>query len=173
MKNTGRCGELLVPGAVVYVQKAGQPDRKTKWDLITVEKECTVRNADCGASRRIRMVNLDSQAPNQVVREWLEAGKLISGVTRIQQECKFGDSRLDLYVEAGKRRIFIEVKGVSLEEDGRVRFPDAPSERAVKHAGELIRAVEEGCEAYVFFVVQMKDVDYFTPNMDTLSLIHI
>ena len=100
VKNTGRCGELLVPGAVVYVQKAGQPDRKTKWDLITVEKECTVRNADCSASRRIRMVNLDSQAPNQVVREWLEAGKLISGVTRIQQECKFGDSRLDLYVEA-------------------------------------------------------------------------
>lgn len=169
VKNTGRCGELLIPGAVVYVQEAGQPGRKTKWDLITVEKECTVRNADGSTSRWVRMVNLDSQAPNQVVKEWLEAGNLISGITRIRPECKFGDSRLDLYVEAGKRRIFIEVKGVSLEEDGRVRFPDAPSERAVKHAGELIRAVEEGCEAYVLFVVQMKDVDYFTPNIETHS----
>lgn len=167
VKNTGRCGELLLPGAAVYVQKSGRLDRKTKWDLVTVDKECAVRNADGSISKRLRMVNLDSQSPNQVVKEWLEAGNLISGITKIQPECKYRDSRLDLYVEAGERRIFIEVKGVSLEEDGRVRFPDAPSERAVKHVEELIHAVEEGYEAYVFFVVQMKDVDYFTPNMDT------
>lgn len=154
VKNTGRCGELLIPGAVVYVQEASQPDRKTKWDLIAVEKNH-------------RMVNIDSQAPNQVVREWLEEGNFIDGINRIQPECRYGGSRLDLYVEAGKRRIFIEVKGVSLEEDGRVRFPDAPSDRAVKHVEELVHAAREGYESYVFFVVQMKDVDYFTPNKDT------
>lgn len=167
VKNTGRCKELLIPGAVVYVQESDQPSRKTRWDLITVEKECLVRDADGSLSKQIRMVNLDSQSPNQVVREWLEAGNMISGITKIQPECKYGDSRFDFYVEAGERRIFIEVKGVNLEEDGRVRFPDAPSERAVKHVEELVHAMEEGYEAYVLFVVQMKDVDYFTPNMDT------
>lgn len=167
VKNTGRCGELLVPGAVVYVQKAVEPDRKTKWDLTAVEKRCCIRNSDGSLTERMRMVNIDSQAPNQVVKEWLEAGNLISGITGIWPEYRYGDSRFDLYVEAGERRIFIEVKGVSLEEDGRVRFPDAPSERAVKHVEELIRAVREGCEAVVFFVIQMKGVDYFTPNMDT------
>ena len=167
VKNTGRCKELLIPGAAVYVQESDRPSRKTRWDLITVEKECLVRGADGSLSKRIRMVNLDSQSPNQLVKEWLEAGNMISEITKIQPECKYGDSRFDLYVEAGERRIFIEVKGVSLEEDGRVRFPDAPSERAVKHVEELARAVEEGYEAYVLFVVQMKDVDYFTPNMDT------
>ena len=136
VKNTGRCGELLIPGAVVYVQEASQPDRKTKWDLIAVEKNH-------------RMVNIDSQAPNQVVREWLEEGNFIDGINRIQPECRYGGSRLDLYVEAGKRRIFIEVKGVSLEEDGRVRFPDAPSDRAVKHVEELVHAAREGYESYV------------------------
>lgn len=167
VKNTGRCGELLIPGAAVYVQESDQPERKTRWDLITVEKECTIRNADGSLSKQIRMVNIDSQAPNRVVQEWLEAGNLISGITKFQPECRFGDSRFDFYVEAGERRIFIEVKGVSLEEEGRVRFPDAPSERAVKHVEELIHAVKEGYEAFVIFVVQMKDVDYFTPNVDT------
>ncbi len=167
VKNTGRCKELLIPGAAVYVQESDRPSRKTRWDLITVEKECLIRGADGSLSKRIRMVNLDSQSPNQLVKEWLEAGNMISEITKIQPECKYGDSRFDLYVEAGERRIFIEVKGVSLEEDGRVRFPDAPSERAVKHVEELALAVEEGYEAYVLFVVQMKDVDYFTPNMDT------
>lgn len=167
VKNTGRCAELLIPGAVVYLQEPEQRDRKTKWDLIAVEKECLLPDPEGGFRRRTRLVNIDSQAPNQVVREWLEAGNLIPGITRIQPECRYGESRIDLYVEAGERRIFIEVKGVSLEEDGRVRFPDAPSDRAVKHVRELARAVKEGYEAYVFFVVQMKDVDYFTPNMDT------
>lgn len=167
VKNTGRCAELMIPGAVVYLQESEQTDRKTKWDLIAVEKECRLPDPERGLRRRTRLVNIDSQAPNQVVREWLKAGNLIPGITRIQPECRYGESRIDLYVEAGERRIFIEVKGVSLEEDGRVRFPDAPSDRAVKHVRELVRAVEEGYEAYVFFVVQMKDVDYFTPNMDT------
>lgn len=167
VKNTGRCGELLIPGTAVYVQESAQPDRKTKWDLVTVEKRCSVRNGDGSLTERLRMVNIDSQAPNQVVKEWLEAGNLIAEITKIQTECRYGDSRFDLYVEAGERRIFIEVKGVSLEEDGRVRFPDAPSERAVKHVEELIHAVREGYEAIIFFVIQMKDVDYFTPNMDT------
>ena len=164
VKNTGRCGELLIPGTAVYVQESAQPDRKTKWDLVAVEKRCSVRNGDGSLTERLRMVNIDSQAPNQVVKEWLEAGNLIAEITKIQSECRYGDSRFDLYVEAGERRIFIEVKGVSLEEDGRVRFPDAPSERAVKHVEELIHAVREGYEAIIFFVIQMKDVDYFTPK---------
>ncbi len=167
VKNTGRCGELLIPGAVVYVQRAEQPARKTKWDLIAVEKKCHIQEGNGRQTERIRMVNIDSQAPNQVVKEWLEEGRLFSDITKLCPEYKYGDSRFDFYVEAGERRIFIEVKGVSLEEDGKVRFPDAPSERAVKHVKELARAVEEDYEAIVFFVIQMKDVDYFTPNMDT------
>ncbi|MDO4313855.1 MAG: DNA/RNA nuclease SfsA, partial [Eubacteriales bacterium] len=167
VKNTGRCGELMVPGAVVYVQESDQKNRKTRWDLIAAEKRCRIQEKGGHWTEKVRVVNIDSQAPNQVVKEWLEKGNLIPGITRIQPECKYGNSRLDLYVEAGERKIFIEVKGVSLEEDGRVRFPDAPSDRAVRHVEELIHAVEEGYEAYVFFVVQMKDVDYFTTNMDT------
>lgn len=154
VKNTGRCAELLQTGARVYLQESDNPDRKTKWDLIAVEKGS-------------RMVNMDSQIPNKVVKEWLEAGHLFENVTRIQPEYTYGNSRFDLYVETDGKRIFIEVKGVTLEQDGVVRFPDAPSDRAVKHVEELKAAVKEGYEAYVFFVIQMKDVRYFTPNMDT------
>ena len=110
---------------------------------------------------------MDSQIPNKVVKEWLESGGLFRKVTKIQPEYTYGDSRVDLYVEADGKKVLIEVKGVTLEEEGRVRFPDAPSERAVKHVEELKRAVGEGYEAYIFFVIQMKDVRYFTPNMDT------
>lgn len=154
VKNTGRCAELLVPGAVVYIQKSENPQRKTKWDLIAVEKGS-------------RMINMDSQIPNQVVREWIEEGNLFEDVALIKPETVYENSRFDLYVEAGERKIFIEVKGVTLEEEGVCRFPDAPSERAVKHLEELIRARKEGYESYVFFVIQMKDVRYFTPNIDT------
>ena len=166
VKNTGRCAELLKPGALVYVQESQNPDRKTKWDLICVEKG-------------ERLVNMDSQIPNQVVKEWLEEGHLFSDIRKIRPETTYGNSRFDLYVEAGSssesdpegeaalRKIFIEVKGVTLEEDGVTRFPDAPSERAVKHLEELSRAVKEGYEAYVVFVIQMKGVRYFTPNVDT------
>ncbi len=154
VKNTGRCAELLTPGAIVYVQEADSPGRKTGWDLIAVWK---------GG----RLVNMDSQVPNKLVKEWLEEGNLFGDIAKIQPEYTYGKSRFDLYVEADGKKIFIEVKGVTLEEDGVVRFPDAPSERAVKHVEELKAAVGEGYEAYVFFVVQMKGVRYFTPNMDT------
>ena len=154
VKNTGRCKELLRPGAVVYLQEFDPSARKTKWDLIAVEKKG-------------RIINMDSQIPNKVVKEWLESGGLFRKVTKIQPEYTYGDSRVDLYVEADGKKILIEVKGVTLEEEGRVRFPYAPSERAVKHVEELKRAVGEGYEAYIFFVIQMKDVRYFTPNMDT------
>lgn len=154
VKNTGRCAELLIPGAEIYVQDSRNPDRKTRWDLIGVKKGS-------------RMVNMDSQVPNRVVREWLERGEAVENITDIRPEYTYGNSRIDLYVEAGERKILIEVKGVTLEEDGEVRFPDAPSERAVKHVQELEKAVSEGYEAWVFFVIQMKDVSYFTPNRRT------
>lgn len=156
VKNTGRCAELLTPGATVYVQESDNPERKTRWDLIAVEKPYTDQ------SGRIRMINMDSQAPNQVVKEWLEAKGC-----QVRSEYTYGNSRIDLLVEAGKRRILIEVKGVTLEKDGVVRFPDAPSERAVKHVEELVKSLKDGYEACVFFVVQMEDVRYFTPNLDT------
>lgn len=154
VKNTGRCAELLRPGAVVYLQESLNPERKTKWDLIAVEKNN-------------RIVNMDSQVPNKVVQEWIETGNFIEDVKLIKPETAYGNSRFDLYVETEKEKIFIEVKGVTLEEEGVVRFPDAPSERAVKHLEELMKAVKEGYRAYVFFVIQMKGVHYFTPNMNT------
>lgn len=154
VKNTGRCAELLVPGASVYIQRSANPDRKTKWDLISVEKG-------------ERMINMDSQIPNRLVEEWIRGGHLFRDVTLVRPETTYGNSRFDLYVKAEGKRIFIEVKGVTLEENGVCRFPDAPSERAVKHLEELILAKQEGYETYVFFVIQMKDVRYFTPNTDT------
>ena len=154
VKNTGRCAELLVPGASVYIQRSANPDRKTKWDLISVEKG-------------ERMINMDSQIPNRLVEEWIRGGHLFRDVTLVRPETTYGNSRFDLYVEAEGKRIFIEVKGVTLEENGVCRVPDAPSERAVKHLEELILAKQEGYETYVFFVIQMKDVRYFTPNTDT------
>ena len=154
VKNTGRCAELLQPGAHIYVQESDNPERKTKWDLIAVEK--------CA-----RIVNMDSQIPNRVVQEWIEEGNLFENTTLIKPEVTFGNSRFDLYVETNEKKAFIEVKGVTLENDGVVQFPDAPSERAVKHLEELIQAKKAGYEAYVFFVIQMKGVRYFTPNKNT------
>ena len=158
VKNTGRCAELLRRGAAVYLQESDSPARKTKWDLIAVEKETE------GGKR---LINMDSQIPNRVVQEWIEGGNLFPDVTLVRPEITYGKSRFDLYVEAGERKIFIEVKGVTLEEGGVCRFPDAPSERAVKHLEELIRAVKEGYETYVFFVIQMRGAAYFTPNTET------
>ena len=154
VKNTGRCAELLTPGATVYVQESDNPERKTRWDLIAVEKGN-------------RMINMDSQIPNKVVEEWIRAGNLFPNVTLIRPETVYGNSRFDLYIEAGERKIFMEIKGVTLEEDGVVRFPDAPTERGVKHIEELIKAKEEGYEAYLFFVIQMSDVKYLAPNRKT------
>lgn len=151
VKNTGRCRELLQPGAKVYLEESDNPARKTKYDLVKVWK------GD-------RLINMDSQAPNKVVQEFIEQGKLFQKVTMIRPETTYGKSRFDFYVEAGDEKIFIEVKGVTLEEDGVVRFPDAPSERAVKHVEELVAAKKDGYQVYVLFVIQMDRVLYFTPN---------
>lgn len=154
VKNTGRCKELLKAGTAVYIEECKNPERKTKWDLIAVEKG-------------ERLVNIDSQAPNKLVKEWLEKGNFLKNITCIKPEYTYGNSRIDLYVEADGRKILIEVKGVTLEEENIVRFPDAPSERAVKHVEELERAVADGFEAYVFFVVQLEGAVKFMPNTDT------
>ena len=154
VKNTGRCRELLVPDAKVYLEKSTNPDRATTYDLVAVEKGS-------------RTVNMDSQAPNKAVGEWLKSGGLFTDVTLVRPETKFGNSRFDFYVESGGEKIFIEVKGVTLEEDGVVRFPDAPSDRAVKHVEELIAAKHQGFRVFVLFVIQMEGVNYFTPNRDT------
>lgn len=154
VKNTGRCRELLLEGVLVYLEKSSNPSRSTAFDLVAVEKGK-------------RMINMDSQAPNKAVNEWLRSGGLFPDITLVRPETKYGNSRFDFYVETGQDKIFIEVKGVTLEEDGVVRFPDAPSERAVKHVGELIAAKHEGFRVFVLFVIQMEDVRYFTPNRDT------
>lgn len=154
VKNTGRCRELLIPGASVYLEKSDNPARSTAYDLIAVEKEG-------------RIINMDSQAPNRVVLEWLQAGQLFPGPVSVRPETTYGSSRLDFYIETAGEKIFMEVKGVTLEDEGEARFPDAPSERAVKHLEELIRARQEGYGAYVLFVIQMKGVKYLIPNAAT------
>ncbi len=154
VKNTGRCKELLIPGATVYLQEADKPDRKTKYDLISVVK------GD-------RLINMDSQVPNKVFAEWVRKGNLVHNITRLQPECRYHNSRFDFYIEGDDRKIFVEVKGVTLEEDGVVLFPDAPTERGVRHIQELCDCVREGYEAYIVFIIQMKDVLYFTPNVKT------
>ena len=151
VKNTGRCRELLVPGAVVYLEEGHNPARKTKYDLIAVEK------GDL-------LINMDAQAPNKVFREWAEAGGFLPGLTLLRPETTWGNSRFDFYWEAGERRGFVEVKGVTLEDGGHARFPDAPTERGVKHLEELIRCQEEGYEAAVCFVIQMVGMKDFAPN---------
>ncbi|MBQ8318529.1 MAG: DNA/RNA nuclease SfsA [Lachnospiraceae bacterium] len=157
VKNTGRCRELLQPGATVYLEKSDNPARKTLYDLVSVKKGK-------------RIVNMDSQLPNGLVEEWLresdEAREILGDITFIKREKTYGKSRFDIYVEAGDRKIFIEVKGVTLENDNVVSFPDAPTERGIKHLNELVDALEDGYETYVFFVVQMEGVDYFTPAWD-------
>lgn len=152
VKNTGRCRELLVKGATVYLEKSSNPNRKTQFDLIAVEKND-------------RLINMDSQIPNFVVAESLN--KIFSDITFVKQEYKYGNSRFDIYIETKTDKIFVEVKGVTLEEDGVVRFPDAPTERGIKHLKELQKAVEEGYRACVVFLVQMQDVKYFEPNYET------
>ena len=154
VKNTGRCRELLPEGAEIYVYESGNKERKTKYDLITVKKGK-------------RLINMDSQAPNKIFHEWVIKGNLFKNITRIKPECKWGNSRFDFYIEADGKKIFVEVKGVTLEEDGVVRFPDAPTERGVKHINELILAKDNGFDAYIVFVVQMSDVLYLEPNYKT------
>ena len=154
VKNTGRCRELLLRGVRVYLEKSENPGRSTAYDLVAVEKGN-------------RLINIDSQAPNKAVEEWLRSGGFLKDVTMVRPETKYGKSRFDFYLETAKDRIFMEVKGVTLEEDGVVRFPDAPSERAVRHVEELIAAKREGYRVFVMFVIQMEQVKFFTPNRDT------
>ncbi len=151
VKNTGRCRELLVPGANVYLEQSDNPARKTQYDLIAVEKG-------------ERLINMDSQAPNKVFGEWARAGGFRPGLTKLQGEKTYGNSRFDFYWETPESQGFVEVKGVTLEENGVVRFPDAPTQRGVKHLEELMAARAAGYEAAVCFVVQMGDVTSFQPN---------
>lgn len=150
VKNTGRCRELLPPGARVWCQESANPARKTKFDLIAVEK---------GA----RLINMDSQAPNQAAREWLSGGGL-GNLEGLRSETVHGDSRFDFSFIRDGRPCFLEVKGCTLEEDGICAFPDAPTDRGRKHLLGLKRAAEAGFGAYVLFVVQMADVRFLRPN---------
>lgn len=154
VKNTGRCKELLVKGNEVWLQKSDNPLRKTAYDLIAVKK------GDL-------LVNMDSQIPNAVAAEWLKKGNLFSKQAVIKREVTFGNSRFDLFIDDGNRKAFIEVKGVTLENDGIASFPDAPTLRGVKHINELVKCTECGFEAYIIFIIQMKGVHLFTPNYKT------
>ena len=153
VKNTGRCRELLVPGAAVYLAVGTNPNRKTRYDLIAVEK------GD-------RLINMDAQAPNRVFGEWAAAGGFRPGLTLLRPETTWGNSRFDFYWESSEngRKGFVEVKGVTLEEGGAVYFPDAPTERGVKHVEELMACRAAGYEAALFLVVQMEGVAYWSPN---------
>lgn len=151
VKNTGRCRELLIPGRTVWLEESGNPARKTKYDLVAVDKDGL-------------LVNMDAQAPNKVFAEWAGAGRFTDGMTLLRPETTWGSSRFDFYFEAGERKGFVEVKGVTLEADGHAYFPDAPTERGVKHLRELMEAKKRGYEAAVCFVIQMAGMRAFSPN---------
>lgn len=151
VKNTGRCRELLTPGARILVQESHALGRTTAYDLISVWK------GD-------RLINMDSAAPNRVFAEWAQGGRFLPDLTFLKPEARRGDSRFDFYWEAGDRRGYLEVKGCTLEEDGVARFPDAPTERGVKHVEGLAQCVREGLEAWAVFVIPMAGVDYVEPN---------
>ena len=153
VKNTGRCRELLQPGAVVWCEKSGNPNRKTQYDLITVRK------GD-------RLINMDSQAPNIAAGEWLRSGGL-GEIEHLKAESFHGDSRFDFSFTKDGKQCFLEVKGVTLENDGVCAFPDAPTERGVKHLRGLTKLAKEGYGAFVLFVIQMPDVKYLHPNDGT------
>jgi len=150
VKNTGRCRELLPPGAKAWCQCSDNPARKTRYDLITVQK------GD-------RLINMDSQAPNAAAKEWLLAGGL-GEIEALKAESIHGDSRFDFSFLLEGKKCFLEVKGVTLENDGVCAFPDAPTERGVKHLRGLTQAAKDGFGAYVLFVIQMADVKYLVPN---------
>ena len=154
VKNTGRCRELLISGTEVILEKSSNPDRKTKYDLICVNKSG-------------RWINMDSQVPNKAAAEWIRNSGLFPEEVTVKTEKTYGNSRFDIYVESEQRKAFIEVKGVTLEADNIARFPDAPTERGIKHVEELIRCLEDGYEAYLLFVIQMKGVKRFEPNWTT------
>ncbi|MGI5912415.1 MAG: DNA/RNA nuclease SfsA [Syntrophomonadaceae bacterium] len=156
VKNTGRCKELLLPGSHVILAKTDNPARKTQYDLVTVLKD------------GLGWVNIDSQAPNQVVKEWLNSLPLLfENITLLKPEYSYGKFRLDFYLECASRKILIEVKGCTLEIDGIGYFPDAPTERGVKHLYELAEAAGKGYECYIAFVIAMPGVRKVLPNVKT------
>ncbi|SDB40229.1 sugar fermentation stimulation protein A [Pseudobutyrivibrio sp. YE44] len=150
VKNTGRCKELLLPGATVYLEKSDNPSRKTLYDLVAVEAE-------------VGLVNIDSQAPNAVVNEWLAT----QDYDLVIPEYKYGNSRIDFYMERGADKFLMEVKGCTLIKDGIGYFPDAPTERGVKHLRELTAATRLGYKAIIAFVIQVEGVNEVRPNVDT------
>jgi len=166
VKNTGRCKEILIPGATVFLEDHidNMGSRKTRYSLVVVEKK------DLSAKAGFRLINIDSQAPNKVVGASLNSGLVElpgfkRGISLIRPEQTFGKSRFDFYAEGNNgEKAFLEVKGVTLEDEGIARFPDAPTIRGVKHIYELIQAVGNGFKAYVIFVIQMKNVVHFEPN---------
>lgn len=155
VKNTGRCRELLVPNARVFLSVSDNPLRKTRCDLVAVEKHCSFGP---------QIINMDSQAPNEAVEEWLLAGGVFPAGCTVRREVTHGDSRFDFYLEYGERKAFLEVKGVTLEENGIAAFPDAPTERGAKHIRELEQCLGNGFEAYILFVLQMKKIEALHPN---------
>lgn len=156
VKNTGRCKELLIPGVTVYLERSDNPARKTKYDLVTVEK---IR-----PEKPPLTVNMDSQAANEIAAEWLKKGILFSPQAEILREVRYKNSRFDFLVRDGDIKAFVEVKGVTLEHDGVARFPDAPTERGVKHLRELTESRKDGYQTYVLFIIQMKEITALTPN---------
>ncbi len=154
VKNTGRCRELLIPQSTVYVQESDNPKRKTKYDIISVYKGN-------------ELYNIDSQAPNKVFAEWVFKSKYFGDIDVLKAECRYGDSRFDFYIEVDNRKIFVEIKGVTLEKDGVLMFPDAPTQRGVKHLNELCNCIDDGYEAFVVFIIQTEKVKYFTSNRCT------
>ena len=154
VKNTGRCRELLVPGCTVYLEKSDNAARRTAYDLVAVEKGEL-------------LINMDSQAPNKVFGEWAQQGGFRDDLTLLRPETVWGRSRFDFYWEAGEKRGFVEVKGCTLEENGLALFPDAPTERGVKHLEELMEAQRAGYSCTICFILQMKGCRVFRPNEGT------
>jgi len=153
VKNTGRCKEILIKGTKVYLEKSNNPNRKTKYSLISAYKED-------------QLINIDSQVPNKVVFDAIKSNRIkeLENIKVLKREVTFGNSRFDLYFEKDKESGFIEVKGVTLENNGLSLFPDAPTERGTKHIKEMIKVVESGLKGYIFFLIQMENIKYFTPN---------
>ena len=154
VKNTGRCKELLIPGTTVFLEKFNAQTRKTNYDLISVIKGN-------------RIINIESQAPNKIFLEWAKSGKFLPDILLIKPEYRFLNSRFDFYIETPFKKIFIEIKGATLENNGVVMFPDAPTQRGLKHISELIEVKKKGYEAYIIFVIQMENAKYFMPNYIT------
>ena len=153
VKNTGRCKEILKEGTLVYLERSNNPNRKTKYSLISAYKDDL-------------LINIDSQIPNDVVYSSIYSNRIsqLMEVDYLKKEVSYGNSRFDLYYEKGQEKGFIEIKGVTLEIDGISMFPDAPTERGTKHILELIKSIKEGYKSYIFFLIQMEGIDCFKPN---------